>query len=68
MGESVDDEVEQRAFQYVGTWTDLYLQMEDSNRMDIYAYNESGAKYLICETTGAPTTLGAQGTDLVRAR
>lgn len=68
VGESVDDEVEQRAFQYVGTWTDLYLHMEDSNRMDIYAYNESGAKYLICETVGAPTQAGAQSTDLVRAR
>ena len=68
IGESLDDEVEQRSFQYVGTWTDLYLHMEDGVRMDIYAYNESGAKYLICETTVAETQIAAAGTDMVRAR
>ena len=68
IGESLDDEVEKRSFQYVGTWTDLYLHMEDGNRMDIYAYNESGARYLICETTVAETQIAAAGTDMVRAR
>ena len=68
IGESLDDEVEKRSFQYVGAWTDLYLHMEDGVRMDIYAYNESGARYLICETVQVETQIAAAGTDVVRAR
>ena len=59
---------EKRSFQYVGSWRDLFLHMEDDAGKDIIAYNHTGTRYKICEETGDPTQAGAASTDLVRTR
>ena len=64
--ETWDGGAEKRAFQYVGTWRDLYLQMEADANKDILATNYTGARYRICEETGDVTQLGAARADVIR--
>lgn len=61
-----DGGAEKRSFQYVGSWRDLYLQMEADASKDIIAINYTGTRYRICEETGDPTQAGALAVDVIR--
>ena len=64
--ETWDGGAEKRSFQYVGLWRDLYLQMQADAALDIIAVNHTGTRYRICEETGDPTQVGAQGADVLK--
>ena len=64
--ETWDGGEEKRQFQYVGTWRDMFLQLQHDASKDIIATNYTGARYRICEETGDATTVGASALDVLR--
>ena len=63
--ELYDGGAERRSFQYVGSYRDFHLWMQENASKDMIVHNHTGAARTICLQIANPTTLGAQGTDKV---
>ena len=59
----IDDGIEKRQFQWTGTMAAIYAWLKDEAIKDITLYGPTGTPY---DPIPTATTLGAQGTDMVR--
>ena len=59
----INDGTENRMMRFTGDWIDVHAFFTGNVKTDVSLYSPTGTRYQIA----GPTTLGAQGTDIVRA-